>query len=161
MIQQMAIWSLVSLHFLNPGWTSGSSLFTYCWILAWRILSITLLVFCEDAEFSQHPHTMSPQDLLSWEQWPPLGQCSRLSWAHNICTQIDWGSVSREMLRAVWSPVFTEVNWFKKKQNFNFNRERIQKNRPVKYDERWGLKVIVSESQNTAETAILKSQLKT
>lgn len=50
---------------------------------------------------------------------------------------------------------------FKKKQNFNFNRERMQKNRPVKYDERWGLKVIVSESQNTAETAILKSQLKT
>ena len=46
MIRQMlAIWSLVPLPFLNPGWTSGSSLFTYCWSLAWRILSITLSQF--------------------------------------------------------------------------------------------------------------------
>ena len=42
----LAIWSLVPLHFLNPIWTSGSSWFTYCWSLAWRILSIILLV-CE------------------------------------------------------------------------------------------------------------------
>ena len=47
MIQRMlAIWSLVPLPFLKPSWTSGSSWFTYCWSLAWRILSITLLV-CE------------------------------------------------------------------------------------------------------------------
>ena len=31
-IQRMlAIWSLVPLPFLKPAWTSGSSLFTYCW----------------------------------------------------------------------------------------------------------------------------------
>ena len=42
----LAIWSLVPLPFLNPAWKSGSSQFTYCWRLAWRILSITLLV-CE------------------------------------------------------------------------------------------------------------------
>ena len=43
MIQQMlAIWSLVPLPFLKPAWTSGSSRFTYCWSLAWRILNITL-----------------------------------------------------------------------------------------------------------------------
>ena len=47
LIQQiLAIWSLGPLPFLNPAWTSGSSWFTYCWSLAWRILSITLLV-CE------------------------------------------------------------------------------------------------------------------
>ena len=47
MIQWMsAIWSLVPLHFLNPAWISGSSQFMYCWSLAWRILSITLLL-CE------------------------------------------------------------------------------------------------------------------
>ena len=34
------------LPFLNPARTSGSSWFTYCWSLAWRILSITLLA-CE------------------------------------------------------------------------------------------------------------------
>ena len=44
MIQWMlAIWSLVHLPFLNPSCTSGSSQFMYCWNVAWRILSITLL----------------------------------------------------------------------------------------------------------------------
>ena len=47
MIQWMlSIWYLVPLPFLNPACTSGSSQFTYCWSLAWRILSITLLA-CE------------------------------------------------------------------------------------------------------------------
>ena len=43
MIQWMlAIWSLVPLPFLNPAWISGNSWFTYCWSMAYRILSITL-----------------------------------------------------------------------------------------------------------------------
>ena len=47
MIQQMlTVWSLVPLPFLNPTWTSGSSWFTDCWSLTWRILYVTLLV-CE------------------------------------------------------------------------------------------------------------------
>ena len=47
-IQQMlAIWSVVSLPFLKQAWTSGSSQFMYFWSLAWRILSITLLVWDE------------------------------------------------------------------------------------------------------------------
>ena len=49
MIQWMwAILSLVPLPFLNPAWTTwiSSSRFTYCWSLAWRILSVTLLA-CE------------------------------------------------------------------------------------------------------------------
>ena len=47
MIQWMlAIWSLVPLPFLNLAYTSGSSQFTYCWSLGWRILSIILLA-CE------------------------------------------------------------------------------------------------------------------
>ena len=46
MIQWMlATWSLVPLPFLKPAWTSGSSRFTYCWSLAWKTLSITLLAF--------------------------------------------------------------------------------------------------------------------
>ena len=36
----------IPLLFLNPVWTSGSSWFTYCWSLAWRVTSITLLA-CE------------------------------------------------------------------------------------------------------------------
>ena len=42
----VGIWSLVALPFLKPAWTSGNSRFRYCWSLAWRILSITLLA-CE------------------------------------------------------------------------------------------------------------------
>ena len=42
----LAIWFLVPLPFLNLAWTSGVSQFTYCWSLAWRILSISLLA-CE------------------------------------------------------------------------------------------------------------------
>ena len=42
----LAIWSLVSLPFLNPVCTSGNSPFTFCWSFAWSILSITLLA-CE------------------------------------------------------------------------------------------------------------------
>ena len=38
--------SLCPLPFLNPAWTYGNLWFTYCWSLAWRILSITLLT-CE------------------------------------------------------------------------------------------------------------------
>ena len=39
----LAIWSLVPLPSLKPAGTSGSPRFTYCWSLACRILSITLL----------------------------------------------------------------------------------------------------------------------
>jgi len=52
MIQQrLAIWSLVPMPFLKPAWISGSSQLTYCWSLAWRILSITLLACEMSAEY--------------------------------------------------------------------------------------------------------------
>jgi len=38
----LPIWSLVPLPFLNSACISESSRFTYCWNLAWRILSIRL-----------------------------------------------------------------------------------------------------------------------
>ena len=41
-----------SSAFLNPARTYGSSWFTYCWSLAWRLLSITLLVCKMSAVFS-------------------------------------------------------------------------------------------------------------
>ena len=47
--RMLAVWALVSVPFLNPAWTSGSSQFTYCWSLAWRIFSSTLLA-CETCE---------------------------------------------------------------------------------------------------------------
>ena len=54
MIQRiLTIWSPVPLPFLNPAWTSGSSWFMYCWSLAWRILSFTLLA-CEMSAIVQY-----------------------------------------------------------------------------------------------------------
>ena len=51
--QMLAIWFLVPLPFLKPAWTSGSSQLTYCWSLAWRILSITLLACAATAKSLQ------------------------------------------------------------------------------------------------------------
>ena len=60
MIQRMlAIWSLVSLPFLNPAWISGSSWFTYCWSLTWRILSVTLLAWEMSAIAWQSEHSLA------------------------------------------------------------------------------------------------------
>ena len=62
MIQQMlAIWSLVLLPFPKPAWTSESSQFTYCWSLAWRILSITLQA-CESEVTQSCPTLCDPMD---------------------------------------------------------------------------------------------------
>ena len=41
--ENLAIWTLVPLPFLNTAWTSGSSWVMYWWSLAWRFFSITLL----------------------------------------------------------------------------------------------------------------------
>ena len=60
MIQWMlAIWSLVPLPFLNPAWTCGSSRFMYCWSLAQRILSITLLACEMSATERQFEHSLA------------------------------------------------------------------------------------------------------
>ena len=77
MIQQMlAIWSLVPLAFLNPAWTSGSSQFTYCWSLAWRILSITLLA-CEMSAIVTTHLTPLPQKRPSHAPHFPSGHWAR------------------------------------------------------------------------------------
>ena len=67
----LAIWSLVPLPFLNPVHTSASSQFTYCWSLAWRILSKTLLA-CEISTIvQQSEHFFVIAFLWDWsENWP-------------------------------------------------------------------------------------------
>ena len=54
----LAIWSLVRLPFLKPAWISGSSWFTYCWSLAWRILNIALLACAAAAKSLQSCPTL-------------------------------------------------------------------------------------------------------
>ena len=71
----LAIWSLVPLPFLKPAWTSGSFQFTYCWSLAWRILSITLLA-CEVNYIPENSscweYGVKMYILRTWEEWGPL-----------------------------------------------------------------------------------------
>ena len=51
--QMLAFWFLVPQPLQNPAYKSGSSRLTYCWGLAWMILSITLLA-CEMSTIVQH-----------------------------------------------------------------------------------------------------------
>ena len=67
----LAIWSLVPLPFLNPAWTSGSSWFMYCWSLAWRILSIILLVCWDECNCAIVWEFFGSAFLWDWnENWP-------------------------------------------------------------------------------------------
>ena len=71
MIQWMlAVWSLVPLLFLNPVCISEHSLFTYCWNLAWRILSTTLLA-CGISAIVRYWTFFGIVLLWDWnENWP-------------------------------------------------------------------------------------------
>ena len=55
----LSLYPPVALPFLIPVWTSGSSRFTYYWSLAWRILSITLLVCEMRAIVQQFEHSLA------------------------------------------------------------------------------------------------------
>ena len=80
--QMLAIWTLVPLPFLKPAWTSGSSRFTYCWSLAWRILSITLLACAAAAKSLQScPTLCDPIDgIPSGSPIPGILQARTLEW---------------------------------------------------------------------------------
>ena len=93
MIQQMlAIWYLVSLPFLNPAWTSGSSWFMYCWSLAWRILIISFLE-CET----------SPIGVVVWTFF---GIVFLWDWNESWLFQVLWSLLSFPNLLAYWAQHF-------------------------------------------------------
>ena len=70
----LAIWSLLLLPFLNPACKSGSSWVIYCWSLAWKILSTTLLACKDNPEtnpISKKTKTGSPvAEQSSWVPYP-------------------------------------------------------------------------------------------
>ena len=96
----LAIWSLVPLPFLNPPWTSESSRFTYCWSLAWRILSITLLdVKCAQLCGSLNILWHCPSLGLEWK----LTLCSLVAIAEfQICWHIKCSTFSASSFR-IWN----------------------------------------------------------
>ena len=102
MIQQMlAIWSLVPLPFLKPAWTFGSSQFMYCWSLAWRILSITLLV-CEMSAIVQlFEHSLALPFFgigMKTDLFQSCGYC----WVFQICWYIECGTFTASPFR-IWN----------------------------------------------------------
>jgi len=101
MIQRMlAIWSLVPLPFLEPAWTSGSSQFTYCWSLAWRILSITLLACEMSAIVREFEHSLALPFFgigMKTDLYQSCGHC----WVFQICWHIE-----RRTLRASSSRIW-------------------------------------------------------
>ena len=95
--QMLAIWSLVPLPFLKPAWTSGSSQFTYCWSLAWRILSITLLA-CEISVYSR-----------CVVLWAFFGIAFLWDWNENWPFPVLWPLVRFPNLLAYWVQHFHSI----------------------------------------------------
>ena len=93
--RMLAIWSLVSLPFLKPAWTSGSSRFTYCWSLAWRILSITLPA-CEVSA-------------IVWIVWAFFGIAFLWDWNENQPFPVLWPLLSFPNVLAYWVQHFHSI----------------------------------------------------
>ena len=89
MIQRMlAIWSLVPLPFLKPSWTSGSSRFTYCWSLPWRILSITLRAALNMPANLENSAVATGLEMVSFYSNPKERQCQRMLKLLHNCTHL-------------------------------------------------------------------------
>ena len=83
-----------SLPFLNPAWISGISWCTYYWSLAWRILSITLLV-CE----------MGATVVV----WAFFGIAFLWDWNENWHFPVMWPLLSFPNLLAYWVQHFHSI----------------------------------------------------
>ena len=102
MMQRMlAICYLVPLPFLKPAWTSGSSWFTYCWSLVWRILSITLLACEMSAIVRQFEHSLALPFFgigMKIDLFQSCGHC----WVFQICWHIECSIFTASSFR-IWN----------------------------------------------------------
>ena len=102
MIKQMlAIWSLVPLPFPKPAWTAGSSWFTYCWSLGWRILSITLLACEMTAIVWQFEHSLA-LPFFGIGMKTDLFQSCCHCWVFQICWHIECSTFTASSFR-IWN----------------------------------------------------------
>ena len=84
----LAIWSLVPLPLWNPACTLGSSWFTCCWILSWRILNITLLACEMNTILQQFEHSLALPLFeigMKTDRFQFYDHC----WVFQICWHID------------------------------------------------------------------------
>ena len=102
LIQQiLATWSLVPLPFLKPALTSGSSRLTYCWSLASRILSITLLA-CEMSALVQYFEHSLGLPFLGIGMKPDLLQSYDHYWVFQVCWHIECITLTASSFR-IWN----------------------------------------------------------
>ena len=89
-----------SSAFINPAWTSGSSRFTYCWRLAWRLLSITLLA-CEMSVIVQSfEHSLAFPFFgvgIKTDLFQSCGHC----WVFQICWHVECSTFTTSSFR-IW-----------------------------------------------------------
>ena len=102
-IQRMlAISSLVPLPFkIHLPLTSGSSRFTYCWSLAWKILSITLLV-CEMSVIAWWFEHSLALPFFGIGMKADLFQSHGHCWVFQICWHIECSSFTASSFR-IWN----------------------------------------------------------
>ena len=97
----LVVWSLVPLPFLKPAWTSGSVRFTYCWSLAWRILSITLLACEMIAIVLQFEHSLALPYFAIGTKTDLFQSCCHC-WVFQICWHIECSTFTTSSLR-IWN----------------------------------------------------------
>ena len=88
------------LSFLSPAWTTGSSWFTYCWNLAWRILRITSLA-CEMSAVASWVHSLA-LPFSGIEMKTDLFQSCGHCWVFQICWHIECSTFIASSFR-VWN----------------------------------------------------------
>ena len=97
----LARWSLVPLPFLNPDCTSGNYWFTYCWRLAWRIWSITLLA-CETSAVMQYLNFLWHHPFfgigMKTDHFQSCGHC----WIIHICWHTECSIFTASSFR-IWN----------------------------------------------------------
>ena len=101
--QMLAIWFLVPLPFLNAACVSGSSWFMYCWSLAWRILSITLLTCEMTAVVQQFEYSLAFPFFGTWMKttlFQSYGK--RQCWRFQICWHIECSTLTASSFR-IWN----------------------------------------------------------
>ena len=97
----LAILSLVPLPFLKPAWTSGSSWFVYCWSLARRILSVTLLACEMSAIVQESEHSLALPFLgigMKTDLFQSYGHC----WVFQIYWHIEYSTFTASSSR-IWN----------------------------------------------------------
>ena len=97
----LAIWSLVPLPFQKTAWTSGSSWFSYCSSLTWRILSITFLTCEMSAVVLQFEHSLTLPFFVVGIKTDLIQSCGH-SWVFQICWHIECSTSTASSFR-IWN----------------------------------------------------------